>query len=156
MPDWLIDQNAGVHAARIFAALLLAGAIGFEREASDQSAGLRTHMLVGVGSCLFTLLMMILIDRYQSDGVRADPVRIVSAITSGVAFLAAGAIIQGRDKVKGLTTGGSLWMSGAVGLSCGLGEYALAMIAVSVTLIVLLVVKALERVLFREDRDEPS
>jgi putative Mg2+ transporter-C (MgtC) family protein len=153
MPDWLIDENAGLHAARIFAALVLAGAIGFERESTDHSAGLRTHMLVGVGSCLFTLLMMILIERYDTQAVRADPVRIVGAITSGVAFLAAGAIIQSRGRVKGLTTGGSLWMAGAIGLACGLGEYALAMIAVGVTLIVLLVVKALKRVLFREDRD---
>jgi putative Mg2+ transporter-C (MgtC) family protein len=154
VPEGFIHSVAAVQAVKILAALLLAGAIGFERESNDHSAGLRTHMLVGVGSCLFTLLMMILIDRYQSDQVRADPVRIVSAITSGVAFLAAGAIIQSRGRVKGLTTGGSLWTAGAVGLCCGLGEYALATIAVGVTLVVLLAVKALERFLFR--RAEPT
>lgn len=148
MADW---NDAALYASRVVAALLLAGAIGFEREAQDKSAGLRTHMMVGVGACLFTLLMIILIDRYQSDTIRADPIRIVSAITSGVAFLAAGAIIQSRGRVKGLTTGGSLWMAGAIGLGCGLGEYLLSLIAVGATIVVLVCVKQLERRFFPND-----
>jgi putative Mg2+ transporter-C (MgtC) family protein len=151
MPDISIWSDAAMQAGRVLAALILAGAIGFEREARDQSAGLRTHMMVGVGACLFTLLMIVLIDRYESDTIRADPIRIVSAITSGVAFLAAGAIIHSRGRVKGLTTGGSLWMAGAIGLGCGLGEYVLSLIAVSATIVVLVCVKQLERRLFRDD-----
>lgn len=129
---------------RILAAALLSGVIGYEREARHHSAGLRTHMLVGIGAALFTLLMIILLQRYGSETGRADPVRIVEAVTSGVAFLAAGAIIQSRGEVRGLTTGATLWLVGAVGLGCGLGEYLLAVIAVAVTLIVLRIVRLLE------------
>jgi putative Mg2+ transporter-C (MgtC) family protein len=156
MPEITDWNDAALYASRVFAALLLAGAIGFEREAQEKSAGLRTHMLVGVGACLFTLLMIVLIDRYQSDAIRADPIRIVSAITSGVAFLAAGAIIQSRGRVKGLTTGGSLWMAGAIGLGCGLGEYVLSLIAVGATILVLVSVKQLERRFFPRDEPPPE
>jgi putative Mg2+ transporter-C (MgtC) family protein len=137
-----------IEVLRILGALLLAGCIGFEREAHEKAAGLKTHMMVGVGSCLFTLLTIILIDRYQSEMVRADPVRIVSAVTSGVAFLAAGVIIQARGRVRNLTTGGSLWMAGAIGLACGIGEFGLAAIAVAATMLVLFLVKAAERRIF--------
>ncbi|MEF2551047.1 MgtC/SapB family protein [Aurantimonas sp. A2-1-M11] len=129
---------------RLIAAALLGGAVGYERERSDHAAGLRTHMLVSIGACVFTLLMIVLIDRFDSDTTRADPIRIVEAVTSGIAFLAAGAIIQARGRVKGLTTGASLWLAGALGLACGLGEYVLALIAITLTLIVLRLVKLLE------------
>ena len=130
--------------ARLFAAAILGGIVGYERESGEHAAGLRTHMLVAIGACLFTLLMVVLIDRFDSDATRADPIRIVEAVTSGIAFLAAGVIIQARGQVKGLTTGASLWLAGAVGLACGLGEYLLAVIAVVLTLIILRVVKHLE------------
>lgn len=149
----IFNAEATLQAGRLFAALLLAGAIGFEREANDHVAGLKTHMLVGVGACLFTLLMAILVERYDSDAVRADPVRIVGAVTSGVAFLATGAVIRGRVGVKGLTTGGSLWVAGAVGLACGLGEYVLAILAVGLTLSVLVLVKAVEKRIFEDEAD---
>lgn len=131
-------------ASRLAMAAVLTGAIGYEREHTDHSAGLRTHMLVGIGACVFTLLMIQLIHRFEGDDIRSDPVRIVEAITAGVAFLAAGAIIQARGRVKGLTTGASLWLAGAVGLACGLGEYVLALLAVVMTLIILRLVKWLE------------
>ena len=135
----------GTEALRLTVALVLTGAVGFERERKDHSAGLRTHMLVGVGSCVFTLLMTILVGEFEGEAVRSDPIRIVSAITSGIAFLAAGVIIQARGgQVKGLTTGASLWLAGAIGLACGLGEYGLAVIAVVLTLVVLRLVKLLE------------
>ncbi|MBO0902124.1 MgtC/SapB family protein [Jiella sonneratiae] len=138
-------QTAAVQLVRLLAALLCSGAIGFEREWRHHSAGLRTHMLVGVGACLFTLLMTILIGSVDADRIRSDPLRVVEAVTSGVAFLAAGAIIQSRGKVHGLTTGASLWLAGAIGLACGLGEYILAILAVIVTLLVLAIVRLFER-----------
>ncbi len=122
---------------RLIAAAVFAGLVGYERERREQEAGLRTHMLVGIGACLFTLLMTVLVDRFEADQVRADPIRVVEAITAGIAFLAAGAIIQARGQVKGLTTGASLWVAGAVGLAAGLGEYGLGFVAVILTLIVL-------------------
>lgn len=129
---------------RLVAALALTGALGYERERHDHAAGLRTHMLVGIGSALFTLLMIILIGHFEAQTSRADPIRIVEAITSGVAFLAAGVIIQARGQVKGLTTGASLWLAGAIGLGCGLGEFYLATIATILTLVVLRLMKFLE------------
>ncbi len=137
---WTAAEQAG----RLIMAALFAGVIGFERESKDHPAGLRTHMLVGIGACLFTLLMTLLIGRFEGDDVRADPVRVVEAITSGVAFLAAGVIIQARGRVHGLTTGASLWLAGAIGLGAGLGEYLLSFIAVVLTLVVLRVIKAFE------------
>lgn len=136
--------EAARQTGRLIAAALFSGVIGFERERKEQAAGLRTHMLVGIGACLFTLLMTLLIGRFDGDEVRADPVRVVEAITSGVAFLAAGVIIQARGRVHGLTTGASLWLAGAVGLGAGLGEYLLSFIAVVLTLVVLRVIKAFE------------
>ncbi|GGD92568.1 hypothetical protein GCM10011390_09120 [Aureimonas endophytica] len=144
----IVSPSLWEESLRLVAALVLAGLIGIEREARAKNAGLKTHMLVGVGSCLFTLLMIILIARYQSDMVRADPVRIVSAVTSGVAFLAAGLIIHGKGRVLGLTTGASLWMAGAIGLACGLGEFGLAAVAVVATLTILGLVKLVQVWLF--------
>lgn len=137
-------ETAGAQFVRIAAALVLCGAIGFEREQRDRPAGLRTHMLVGVGACVFTLLMTVLIGLHDGDHVRSDPIRIIGAITSGVAFLAAGAIIQAKGEVRGLTTGASLWMAGSVGLACGLGQYLLALMAVGATLAVLALVRLFE------------
>ncbi|MER0238564.1 MgtC/SapB family protein [Fulvimarina sp. MAC8] len=127
-------------------AALFAGAVGFERERRDREAGLHTHMMVGLGACLFTILMISLVDRFDDlgEGVRSDPIRIVEAVTSAIAFLAAGAIIQARGEVKGLTTGASLWIVGAHGLACGLGEYGLALLAVILTLIILRLLKKAE------------
>ncbi|MDY8108180.1 MgtC/SapB family protein [Fulvimarina sp. 2208YS6-2-32] len=142
IPGWpLAERTLQLSLAAIFA-----GVVGYEREAREQSAGLRTHMMVGIGACLFTILMISLVDRFDDggSGVRSDPIRIVSAITSGIAFLAAGAIIQSRGEVKGLTTGASLWVAGALGLACGLAEYALAIVSVAMTLLILRVVKKLE------------
>ncbi|NDW05445.1 MgtC/SapB family protein [Jiella pacifica] len=141
-----IDLEAlGTDALRLVLAALLCGAIGFERERKERSAGLRTHMLVGVGACVFTLLMTVLVGLYDGDQVRADPIRMIGAITSGVAFLAAGAIIQAKGEVRGLTTGASLWLSGAIGLACGLGEFRIGILAVIVTLLVLRGLKIIER-----------
>ncbi|MCB8836520.1 MgtC/SapB family protein [Aurantimonas sp. VKM B-3413] len=145
MWEWITSSSIFADFIRLATAAVLTGIVGYERERHDHAAGLRTHMLVGIGACLFTILMTILIARFDDvSAARADPVRIVSAITSGVAFLAAGVIIQARGEVKGLTTGASLWLTGAVGLGCGLGEYALSAVAVAITLVVLRLVKVLE------------
>lgn len=124
---------------RLFAAALLGGAIGWEREVHTKPAGLRTNMMVALGACLFTLLAFEIVAEAALDGdhVRADPVRIIEAVTSGVAFLAAGSIFTAHDKVRGLTTGAGLWLAGAVGVACGLGQISLAAIATVAALIIL-------------------
>lgn len=88
---------------RILGALVFAAAIGFERETKDHAAGLRTHMLVGLAAACYCLLSLDLVGRDFGDDVRMDPVRMIEAVTGGVAFLAAGLIVFTRGEVKGLT-----------------------------------------------------
>lgn len=137
------------YAQRLLVATLLGGVIGIEREAKDRPAGLRTHMMIALAAALFTVLTLELhISMIEVDpGTSSDPLRIIEAVTAGVAFLAAGAIIQGRSKVKGLTTGAGMWLSGAVGVACGSQRYALAVISVILAAIVLAVLRPLERIL---------
>jgi putative Mg2+ transporter-C (MgtC) family protein len=111
---------------RLVLASLLCGAIGFEREVRDQPAGFRTHILLGLGAALFTLVSAYGFEPFTraalgSGGLQFDPTRITAQIVTGVGFLGAGAIIrQGRD-VRGLTTAASLWAVSAIGVAVGAG-----------------------------------
>ena len=111
---------------RLLLASLLCGAIGFERETRDQPAGFRTHILLGLGAALFTLVSAYGFEPFtraalQGGGLQFDPTRIAAQIIAGVGFLGAGAIIrQGRD-VRGLTTAASLWAVSAIGMAVGAG-----------------------------------
>ena len=128
--------------ARLVGALVLCGAIGLERESRARPAGLRTHMLVGLAACTYCLLMIEVVAQFSGQGedVRMDPVRIIEAVTGGVAFLAAGMIVFSGGHVKGLTTGASLWLSAAIGLAVGLGLWALAAMTAGLGLVVIRVV----------------
>ncbi len=142
---------------RIVAALVLGGIIGWERELATKPAGLRTHMMVTVAACLFTILAFELVemDTQNREHIRTDPIRVIEAVTAGVAFLAAGSIFTSGDKVRGLTTGASLWLGGAVGVSCGLGKLTLAFIATAATLVVLwLLRRALALIGIKEKRSD--
>lgn len=111
----------GVVAGRIALAGLLGAVIGIDREFNQRSAGLRTHMLVGMASAFFAILATEIVGRIpEQGGATGDPVRIIEAVTAGVAFLAAGAIIRSGGEVEGVTTAAGLWLAGAVGLACGL------------------------------------
>lgn len=103
-------------------------------------------MMISLAACLFTLLGLeiVEIDATESEHVRADPMRLIDAVTAGVAFLAAGSIITSGGSVKGLTTGASMCMVGAVGVACGLGEVLLGGLAVVITLIVLWILGRLQ------------
>ncbi len=138
---------------RLGGALLLCGLIGLEREAKGQAAGLRTHSLVGLAACVYTIVMLVIVDGARGDLVRVDPLRIVEAVTGGVAFLAAGMIIFDRGRVRGLTTGAGLWLAAAVGLSCGLGLWVLAIVATGLALTVTIALKWLEDRLPRDGRN---
>ncbi|MCB1427308.1 MAG: MgtC/SapB family protein [Brucellaceae bacterium] len=131
-----------------FTRLAMAGAfgavIGLDREARDHAAGLRTHILVSLAACLFTLIALELFERFSMDGGRTDPIRVIEAVTAGVAFLAAGSIIHARGNVRGLTTGAGMWLAGAVGLSVGAGLYLVAIAATVMAVIVLVIIKRLE------------
>lgn len=134
---------------RLLIATVMGGVIGIEREAKERPAGLRTHMMTALAAALFTVLTLELhVELTLRDpNTSADPLRIIEAVTSGVAFLAAGAIIQGRGKVHGLTTGAGMWLAGAVGVACGAEHYALAIIALILATIVLAVLRPIERFL---------
>jgi len=152
---WLEELTRGsaiewqIVVLRLGGALVLAGLIGVEREMVEKSAGLRTHMLTGVAACLYSLVMLSILEMTGDAGqhVRADPIRIVEAVTQGVAFLAAGLIIFARGEVQGLTTGAGMWLAGAIGLSCGLGLWTLASCATVLALVVMRLLKSANRVL---------
>jgi len=137
---------AWVATVRLVAAMMLGGVIGLEREMRAKPAGLRTHMLISLAACLFTLIALRMISDAGAgpEALRIDPLRLIEAVTSGVAFLAAGAIITGRGTVKGLTTGAGMWLAGAIGLACGIGSLPLAFLATAVALVVLAFVRLVE------------
>jgi putative Mg2+ transporter-C (MgtC) family protein len=118
-------------AFRLVLATALAGLLGWDRESKDRPAGLRTYMLVALAAAVFTVLTFEIYETVTTNnpGGNSDPIRIIEAVTAGVAFLAAGTIIQGRDSVRGLTTGAGMWMAGALGVASGAGHYMLAIFA---------------------------
>jgi putative Mg2+ transporter-C (MgtC) family protein len=123
---------------RLLIAAILGGAIGYER-ASHAAAGFRTHILIAVAACLFTILAFEIYHTLEGAENRADPIRAVEAVTAGIAFLGAGAIFQSRGSVQGLTTAAGMWLAGAVGVTVALGYYLIAA-AVSVLAVVVLAV----------------
>ncbi|OSP56686.1 MgtC/SapB family protein [Pseudoruegeria sp. SK021] len=135
----------GTASLRLIAALILGGVIGIDREVRTKPAGLRTHMLVSVAACLFALIAIDLMNfgiETETD-LRLDPLRLIEAVTAGVAFLAAGSIITSGGKIKGLTTGAGMWMAGAIGLACGVGSLGLAALATVLCVIILSVLGAM-------------
>ena len=131
-----------VAALRLTAAVVLGGAIGLERELSARPAGLRTHMMIALAAALFSIIAfeMLALPAMAGAMEKSDPVRLVEAVTAGVAFLAAGTIFTSRGEVNGLTTGAGMWLAGAIGLACGIGLLPLAALATVMALIILTIV----------------
>ncbi|MCK5746455.1 MAG: MgtC/SapB family protein [Oricola sp.] len=142
---------------RMFTACVFGFAIGFDREYRGRPAGLRTNMLTALAASVFAIIAIEMIHALGEEGERTqlDPIRVVEAVTAGVAFLAAGTIIQSRGSVKGLTTGAGMWLSGAVGLACGAGFLAVGFIATVLAIIILIPLDKVEERLPRRDRKEP-
>lgn len=105
---------------------VLSGLIGAERERRDKSAGLRTHILVGVAACLLTIVS-------KEAFIGGDPSRIASNIITGVGFLGAGVIIERQNRVRDLTTAASIWITSAIGMTVGAGGWLLAIITTLLT-----------------------
>ena len=125
---------------RVSLAGALGAAIGLERELRDREAGLRTHLLVAVGSALFTLVSAYGFrdfDYGRNTGFTLDPTRISAQIVTGIGFLGAGAIIRQGISVRGLTTAATLWIVAAIGLASGAGYYSAAVITTGVVLFAL-------------------
>ena len=128
---------------RLVLSVILGGIIGFEREVRRHSAGLRTHILVSLGSCLIMLTSLYVFDIYK-DSVPLDPARIAAGVVTGIGFLGAGAIIRSGEVVKGLTTAASLWLVAAIGLAAGCGFYLASIITTILTVVVLYFLRRLE------------
>lgn len=162
MAPGLLDLNIwGEYTLKLFVAMLLSGVVGIERQRRRKTAGMRTHMLVCLGSLIFTLLGMDLFARGSAGAgvggvTRVDPLRIVEAIVGGLGFLGAGAIIQARGAIHGLTTATSIWTMGALGVAVGIGNYPLALLTTLFSYLVLSTVDIFEKKWVRklEDRYE--
>ena len=128
---------------RLVLASVLGFLLGFEREHQGKAAGVRTHMLVAIGSALFVLVP-------QVTGIEADAMsRVIQGLVAGVGFLCAGTILKSNDEqqVQGLTTAAGLWMTAAIGMACGLGREATAVISAVLAFAVLALVPRLMKVL---------
>jgi putative Mg2+ transporter-C (MgtC) family protein len=148
--------------ARLLLAAIFGAAIGFEREWRNRPAGLRTHILVCVAAATFAILTIEIVHApmftsdARGDAVKVDPIRIVEAVTAGVAFLAAGVVIFTRGQVHGLTTGAGMWLAGAIGVACGLGLWQIALFSTLLALVVLALLYAFESKLDMNQGDDFS
>jgi putative Mg2+ transporter-C (MgtC) family protein len=133
---------------RLFVAALLGGAIGLEREYRAKEAGFRTHFLVALGSALFMIISQYGFGTVLSELGKAsfDPSRIASQVVTGIGFIGAGTIIFQKHVVRGLTTAAGLWVTSAIGLTCGAGMY---MLASTATILVLICLEAMNFMLHK-------
>ncbi|MGC2211345.1 MAG: MgtC/SapB family protein [Candidatus Korobacteraceae bacterium] len=135
---------------RVCLATVFGGVVGMEREHSERAAGLRTHAMVGLGSSVFMLVSAFgFKDILGAPDVVLDPSRIAAQIVTGIGFLGAGTIIFQREMVRGLTTAASIWVVAAIGVAVGGGMYVLASTTTALALMVLVVLKKVEKRWFR-------
>lgn len=138
----LLAQYVDMYAlGKLMVAAVLAGLIGYERESRGRAAGLRTHILVSLGSCLAVLTAEALSAKYPG----VDPSRIASQIVSGIGFLGAGTIMRSKASVKGLTTAASLWVTACIGMAIGCGYMMGAALATGISLLCLYTLSPLKR-----------
>ena len=147
----LPDARQFIHVViRLMAAALLGGVIGFQRERAGKPAGLRTHILVTLGTCVFVLAC-------SGYGMSSNGLsRVIQGIVTGIGFIGAGSILKLNDErdIKGLTTAASVWIASAIGVAVGLGGLGLAILATISTLIVLAVVWRIEQRLEKRTKGE--
>ncbi len=140
-PDWISqigDVIDWTWVGRLTLAVILGGIVGAERELNGHPAGFRTNILIAVSSCLFTILS---IDGFPLVGAAQDTARVAAQIVTGVGFLGAGAVIQTKRAVHGLTTAATIWMVAAVGMSVATEQYALGIITTIMTTGVLVLLR---------------
>jgi len=137
---------------KIFLSIFLSGLIGLEREFRQKGAGLRTHILVGVGSALIVLTSLHVFNMYK-DITIVDPTRMITGIVTGIGFLCAGTIIRAGANVRGLTTAATLWIVSGLGIAVGAGDYGAAIIVTIAVSFVLIVVRSFEEKLGEKFKD---
>ena len=138
-------------AIRILSAIALGFILGFEREITNKYAGLRTHILVCLGACVFTIISIYGfpmfagdIPEYHPNGIR-DTARVAAQVVTGIGFIGAGTVLRNGPTVFGLTTAATLWMAASIGLACGSGMYGVATIATLASVCVLTLIRVFER-----------
>lgn len=140
---------------RLFLSIVCGGVIGYNREQRNQSAGIRTHILVCVGACIIAMIQKDITYNALTIGskyphlagiVRADEARLIAQVVSGVGFLGAGTILVHHEEVRGLTTAASIWAVAGLGLAVGMGDYDIAIIGTVVIFFVLAVLKKILRI----------
>jgi putative Mg2+ transporter-C (MgtC) family protein len=141
----LIPDTLGTEAVLLASAFILSAVVGLERELGQKSAGARTHILVGLGSALFTLVSAYGFSHLLGEDVILDPSRIAAQIVSGIGFIGAGVIFVRQNIVSGLTTAGSIWVTAAVGMACGAGMPVIAALTVVFYLLAVTIVTRLAR-----------
>lgn len=137
-----VDLNSTSAIFRLFLSLVLGSLIGIERKRKGQMAGLRTFALIAMGSCV-AMMLSIYVCQETVGLLRGDPSRIAAQVISGIGFLGAGAIIQMRGSVRGLTTAAGIWIIATIGMAVGCGLY---MVAIVTTILVLVVLTILEQI----------
>jgi putative Mg2+ transporter-C (MgtC) family protein len=159
--DWIVDLLGSELVAleytmRLVLTLLVGGAIGLERERSNQAAGLRTHILIAIGAAMLMILSMSMAQPAGAAGPAealalgrgGDPGRIAAQVVSGIGFIGAGTIMRFGGSVRGLTTAASIWIVAALGLAIGGGMYLVAGVGTVLALFTLTVLNRLERRFF--------
>ncbi|MGB0133489.1 MgtC/SapB family protein [Dokdonella sp.] len=146
VPDLVELTRLGV---RLLVAAILGAALGYDREVKGKAAGIKTHMLVAVGSAIFMIIPL------QIGVEVGDLTRVMQGMVTGVGFLGAGTILKGssEDSVKGLTTAAGLWMTSAIGMTAGLGQELSAVLCTLLALIVFFLIPRLMRLLGRSPVD---
>lgn len=142
MPETIIVQ----YILRLLAALVIGAAVGLEREFRGKAAGIRTNMLICIGSCL---IMIVSIEVARTAGHAADPARIAAQVVTGVGFLGAGTIIRSRFHISGLTTAATIWVLSALGLAIGAGYILLSIVGAVLITITLTLIRYVEHAIAR-------
>ena len=122
---------------QLLVATVLSMAIGLNREKRAKDAGMRTHMLVGIGSCLFSALSLYVFPD--------DPARVAANIVTGIGFLGAGVIYKGKNRVHDLTTAASVWITAAIGMAVGLGAWFLGVVTTLIVWVILDILRHVEK-----------
>jgi len=155
--DWLIsgwNSYETTNMFRLLFASFLSALIGIEREVHGRAAGFRTHLLVGVATCLMMIVSEYFFNKYGSlnsnMAVRTDPARVAAQIVVGIGFLGAGVIIKSGRMVRGLTTAACLWMVAGVGMAVGIGLYAPAVMVTGIAMFNLVFLKQIERLIKKD------
>ena len=147
----VIDTNIIIS---LFLSIILGFTLGLEREITNKIAGLRTHMLVCIGACVFTILSIHafpLAAGSDNPASFGDPARIAAQIITGIGFIGAGTVLKQGATISGLTTAATLWVAAAIGMTCGCEYYSLAVLVTILTVIILVLIRIFEREIIRKD-----